>query len=150
MEKRINIQAVEPLAYKAMLGLENYLSQVSISKRFIELIKIRSSQLNNFAFCINMHAKDAMSNGESLLKILLLSAWREAPDHFTEEEKVILELTEEITFIHRKGLSSETYEKARIYFSENEIAQLIMAVVTINSWNRIAVSIHLPIGDLSN
>ncbi|WP_026953656.1 carboxymuconolactone decarboxylase family protein [Algoriphagus vanfongensis] len=150
MEKRINIQAVEPLAYKALLGLENYLSQVSISKRFIELIKIRSSQLNNCAFCINMHAKDAMFNGESLQRILLLSAWREAPDHFTEEEKVILELTEEITFIHRKGLSSETYEKVRIYFSENEIAQLIMAVVTINSWNRIAVSIHLPIGDLSN
>lgn len=146
MEKRINIQAVEPLAYKAMLGLENYLSQTTIPQSYKELIKIRSSQINNCAFCIDMHAKDAMSHGESLQRILLLSAWREAPDHFTEEEKVILELTEEITYIHKEGLTSKTYQKAMEFFSENEIAQLIMTAVTINSWNRIAVSTHLPIG----
>ncbi|SFW18392.1 alkylhydroperoxidase AhpD family core domain-containing protein [Sinomicrobium oceani] len=145
MEKRINIQTLEPQAYKAMLGLEGYLSKVAISKTLKELIKIRSSQLNNCAYCINMHTKDALTHGETQQRIFLLSAWREAPDLYTPQEQVTLELTEEVTLIHRQGLRTETYQKALKYFSENEIAQLLMAVVTINSWNRIAVSTHLPV-----
>lgn len=147
MEKRINIQTVEPQAFKAMLGLEGYLSKISISKTLKELIKIRSSQLNNCAFCINMHTKDALANGETQQRIFLLSAWREAPNLYTEQEQVALEMTEEITLIHQQGLSTETYQKALKHFTENEVAQLIMAVVTINSWNRIALSTHLPVED---
>ncbi|WP_268224500.1 carboxymuconolactone decarboxylase family protein [Sinomicrobium oceani] len=147
MEKRINIQTAEPQAFKAMLGLEGYLSKVSISKTLKELIKIRSSQLNNCAFCINMHAKDALANGETQQRIFLLSAWREAPDLYTAREQVALEMTEEITLIHQQGLRTETYQRALKHFTENEIAQLIMAVVTINSWNRIALSTHLPVED---
>lgn len=147
MEKRINIQALEPQAYKAMFGMEAYLSKVTISKTIKELIKIRSSQINNCAFCINMHTKDALANGETQQRIFLLSAWREASDLFTDQEIVAIEMTEEITLIHQNGLRSETYQKALQFFNENEIAQIIMAIVAINSWNRIAVSTHMPITD---
>ncbi|MFI2744444.1 carboxymuconolactone decarboxylase family protein [Zhouia sp. PK063] len=145
MEKRVNIQTLEPQAYKAMLGLEGYLSTIAISKTLKELIKIRSSQLNNCAFCIHMHTKDALKYGESQQRLFILSAWREASDLFTAQEKVALEMTEEITLIHQQGLTTVTYQKALTVFSTHEIAQLIMAIVTINSWNRIAVSTHLPI-----
>lgn len=145
MDKRINIQSLEPQAYKAMLGLEAYLAKSSISKNLKELIKIRSSQLNNCAFCINMHTKDALANGEIQQRIFLLRAWREAGDLFTEQEKAVLEMTEEITLIHNHGFREETYQKALQHFSENEIAQVIMVIVTINSWNRIAVSTNLSV-----
>lgn len=147
MEKRIEIQALEPQAYKAMFTMEAYLSKVTISKTIKELIKIRSSQINNCAFCINMHTKDALANGETQQRIFLLSAWREASDLFTDQEIVAIEMTGEITLIHQNGLRSETYQKALQFFNENEIAQIIMAIVAINSWNRIAVSTHKPIAD---
>jgi|SRR5690606_8489706 len=147
MEKRISIHTLEPKAYKAMSGLEAYLSQTDLSKTLKELIKIRSSQINNCAFCINMHTKDALANGETQQRIFLLSAWREALDLYTDQERVALEMTEEITTIHQHGLRSETYQKALEVFSENQVAQIIMAIVTINSWNRIAVSTHMPISD---
>lgn|SRR5690606_15327668 len=147
MEKRINIQGLEPQAYKAMFGLETYLEKTAIPKTIKELIKIRSSQINSCAYCINMHTRDALANGETQQRIFLLSAWREAPELFTEQEKIVIEMTEEITLIHQSGLRSETYQKALEFFSENEIAQLIMAIVTINAWNRIAVSSHMPLED---
>lgn len=147
MENRININTVEPLAYKAMLGLEGYLSKVEISKTLKELIKIRASQINNCAYCIAMHTKDAMKYGESIERIVLISAWREATKFFTEEEQIVLSMTEEVTLIHQNGLSSETYSRAAKLFTENQIAQILMAIVTINAWNRIAVSTHLQIED---
>lgn len=147
MEKRIDIQALEPQAYKAMLAMEAYLSKISISKTIKELIKIRSSQINNCAYCINMHTKDALANGETQQRIFLLSAWREALDLYTDQEKVAIEMTEEITLIHQKGLSDQTYQKALELFSESQVAQIIMAIVVINSWNRIAVSTHKPLDD---
>lgn len=147
MEKRINIQGLEPQAYKAMYGLETYLEKTAIPKTIKELIKIRSSQINSCAYCINMHTRDALAKGETQQRIFLLSAWREAPELFTEQEKIVIEMTEEITLIHQSGLRSETYQKALEFFSENEIAQLIMAIVTINAWNRIAVSSHMALED---
>lgn len=147
MENRINIQSLEPQAYKVMFAMESYLSKVSISKTVKELIKIRSSQINNCAYCINMHTKEALANGETQQRIFLLSAWREAFDLYTDQEKVVIEMTEEITLIHQQGLSSETYKKALKFFNENEIAQIIMAIIAINSWNRIAVSTHKPLDD---
>lgn len=142
MEKRININEVEPQAYKAMYALEGYLATTQLSKTHKELIKIRASQINGCAFCIDMHTKDALKNGETNQRIFLLNAWRET-DLFSEEEKLILSITEEITLIHDKGLSNETYKKAEQFFDKNFISQIIMAVVTINAWNRIAVSTHL-------
>jgi AhpD family alkylhydroperoxidase len=144
MDKRINIQELEPNAIKAMYALEGYLATTTISKTQKELIKIRASQLNGCAFCIDMHTKDALKNGETNQRIFLLNAWKETT-LFTEEEKVILAITEEITLIHNQELTDQTYQKAIAIFGQNYLAQVIMAVVTINAWNRIAVSTHLEI-----
>lgn len=146
MQKRFNIKEVAPNALKAMVGLEIYLSQSSISRTTKELIKIRASQINGCAYCINTHTQDAIKNGETNQRIFLLNSWREAEGIFTDEEKVVLAITEEITLIHRNGLSDETYSHALQFFSETQIADIITAVITINLWNRVVLSTHLLIG----
>ncbi len=132
MKSRLNIQKLEPKAYEAMYGLENYLANSELDKLHLELIKIKASQINGCAFCINMHTKDAMKLGETNQRIFLLNAWRETT-LFTEEERVILAMTEEITNISQHGLSEETYQKALTLFSENYIAIIIIAITTINA-----------------
>ena len=144
METRIKIQDVQPAAWKAMLALETYLAGSQLSKSQKELIKLRASQINACAFCIDMHSKDALKNGETPQRLLLLNAWRET-DVFSEEEKALLAITEEITLIHQHGLSPATYHTAKQFFSDEVLAQIIMAVVTINAWNRIAISTQLPV-----
>ena len=126
-----------------MYALEKYLAASKLSNTHKELVKIRASQINGCAFCIDMHTKDALKNGETQQRIFLISAWRET-DLFSEEEKVVLQLAEEVTLIHKQGLTSETYNKALDFFDENYLAQIIMAITTINAWNRIAVSTHKP------
>ena len=142
MEKRININDVEPQAIKAMYGLVGYLSTIKLAKKSMELIKIRASQINGCAYCLDMHTTEALKIGETNQRIFLLNAWREA-GLFTEEEKVVLAMTEEITLIQNGGLSDETYAKAEQFFDKQLIAQIIMAIVTINAWNRIAISTQL-------
>ena len=144
MSERINIQKLEPKAYQAMFGLENYIQNSGLSKTHIELIKIRASQINGCAFCINMHTADALKQGETSQRIFLLNAWRETT-LFTEEEQIILAMTEDITLIAQGGLSEEVYQKAKTQFDENTIAKIIMAIVTINAWNRIAISTHMQV-----
>lgn len=139
MEKRIDIQKIEPKAYTSMYSLENYLRTAELNKTHLELIKIRASQINGCAFCIDMHTSDALKAGESAKRIFLLNAWEDT-GLFSEEERVILAMTEEITLISEHGLSDETYSKAEKLFSPNYLAQIIMAIVTINAWNRIAIS----------
>ncbi|MGX1640824.1 carboxymuconolactone decarboxylase family protein [Sphingobacterium sp. NPDC055431] len=139
MENRIDIQQLEPDAFKAMFALENYLHNSGLSRTQFYLIKIRASQINGCAFCINMHTTDALKQGETAQRIFLLNAWKET-GLFTEEEKIILAITEEVTLISQNGLSDETYRKAEQLFDGNQIAQIIMAVVTINAWNRIVIS----------
>lgn len=145
MSARLNIANVDSAAYKAMLGLEGYLQTISLNHIQKELIKIRASQINRCAFCLDMHTKDALKYGETTQRIFILNGWREAKDFFTEEEQVLLAMTEEITLISDKGLTEETFQKAKQYFDEATIAQIIMAIVTINAWNRIAVSTHLEV-----
>jgi AhpD family alkylhydroperoxidase len=145
MEKRVNINDAEPQAFKAMYALVGYLGTTQISKVNMELIKIRASQVNGCAYCLDMHTKDALKIGITTQRIFLLNAWRET-SLFTEEEKTVLAMTEEITLISNKGLSDETYKKAEQFFDKNTIAQLIMAIVTINAWNRIAISTQLEPG----
>lgn len=111
-----------------------------------ELIKIRASQINGCAFCLDMHTKDALKYGETPQRIFLLNAWRDAKELYTEEEQVILMIAEEITLISQKGLTEETYQKARELFDETQISHIIMAGIVINMWNRIAISTHMPIG----
>ena len=146
MKTRVKIQDAQPAAWKAMFGLETYLAGTALTKVQKELIKIRASQINGCAFCIDMHTKDALKNGENNQRIFLLNAWRET-DKFTEEEKTILAITEEITLVHLHGLSDEVYENASKYFSAKVIAQIIMAAATINAWNRIAISTRIPVSN---
>lgn len=144
MKKRIDIQKTEPKAYQAMFGLEAYLENSQLSKTHLELIKTRASQINGCAFCLNMHTIDALKQGETAQRLFLLNAWRET-DLFTEEERVVLAITEEVTLISQHGLSDATYEAAEKLFDEHYIAQIIMAVVVINAWNRIAISTNKSI-----
>ena len=139
MKTRFNIQEVAPDAYTAMSGLEGYVRKTPLKFAYKELIKIRASQINHCAYCIEMHTTDARKHGETESRIYALSAWRESP-LFSEEERALLALTEEVTLIANKGLSDETYAELQRYFDEATIAQAIMQVVTINAWNRITIS----------
>jgi AhpD family alkylhydroperoxidase len=142
MQNRVNINKTEPQAYKAMYALEEYVATTQLTKTQKELVKIRASQINRCAYCIDMHTKDALKKGETAQRIFLLNAWRET-DLFNEEEKALLAITEEVTLIHDQGLSDETYKKAEQLFGKNCVAQIIVAVSAINAWNRIAVSTNM-------
>ena len=143
MSKRINFNDVQPSAYDAMEALDKFVEETSIDKLHKEFIKIRASQINGCAYCVDAHSHDALNLGESLQKVLLISAWREAKNIFSEEEQLLFRVTEEITLIHQHGLSDETYRKAIQVFGEEKTAQIIMAIVTINAWNRIGVATEL-------
>jgi AhpD family alkylhydroperoxidase len=143
MNTRINIQQVEPAAYKAMYGLEGYLQTSQLSKTHKDLIKLKASMINGCAYCINMHTRDARKNGETEQRIYLLNAWRETT-LYTEEERAILALTEEVTLI-QNHVSDETYKTAERLFGANYLSHIIMAIVTINAWNRIAITTELPL-----
>ncbi len=129
--------------YKAMFALEKSLAASDLRKTHRELIKIRASQINGCAFCINMHSRDARQHGETEQRIYLLNAWRET-DLYTPEERVILALVEEVTRIQHH-VSDKTYREAVELLGESYTAQVIMATVTINAWNRIAISTEMPL-----
>jgi len=139
MSNRINIGKVEPAAYKAMMALEHYLTTTGISPLHQEMIRIRASQINHCAYCINMHTRDARKAGETEQRIYLLNAWRET-SLYTEEERAILTLVEEVTLIANAGVSDEVYQQAIKVLGEQKTAQVIMATLTINAWNRIGIS----------
>ncbi|MDO6675466.1 carboxymuconolactone decarboxylase family protein [Tenacibaculum sp. 1B UA] len=142
MKQRLNIQELEPNAYNAILEIYKYLETTTLSKKSKNLIKIRASQINTCAYCIEMHTVEALKNGEAQNRIFALSAWRESP-LFSEEEKALLAATDEITQISNNGLTEETFQKLKSYFSDNEIAQIIIQIGEINIWNRIAVSTQM-------
>lgn len=143
MDRRINIETVHPDAYKAMINLAGIVSKTSITPIQKHLISVRASQINSCSFCINMHTKEALNAGETQQRLFLLSAWKET-DIFSDEEKAILALTEEVTLIHQHGVSDTTYQNAQKFFSERTISEIIMAIVMINGWNRIAVTSRTP------
>jgi AhpD family alkylhydroperoxidase len=142
MSKRINIFQVEPEVYKSVMVLENYVVNSGINKTHLELIKIRASQINGCAYCLDMHTRDARKHGETEQRIYVLNAWRDT-SFFTEEEKAILALTEEITQISHAGLSDQTYQQAATVLDEHYLAKVITAISVINVWNRIAISTRL-------
>lgn len=143
METRVNISQTLPKAYEAMMGLEKYIASTSLTPIHKELIKIRASQINGCAFCINKHTRDARKLGETEQRIYLLNAWRETT-LYTEEEQVILAMTEEVTLI-QNHLSKATYDNAQKLFDEKYISEIIMMIITINAWNRIAIATEKPI-----
>lgn len=142
MKTRIDVGQIEPKAYEAMMVMEKYLGESTIEIGLSELIRFRASQINGCAYCIEMHSQEALKKGENQNRLFALSAWWESP-LFTEKEKSALAMTDEITEIVKDGLSDVTFEKVNKYFSENEIAQLIMLIGTINTWNRIAISTQM-------
>lgn len=147
-QKRINIKDLERNSYKAMLTMESYVQNSQIPQLLSELIKIRASQINGCAYCIDMHTEETLAAGETERRIFALSAWKESP-LFSEEERAVLQLTEEITFIARLGVSDETYGKVLKFFGERVLAQIIMQIIMINSWNRLAVATHQVFEPLS-
>lgn len=138
MKERINIQKTNPKSHQGMFALEKFLNESSLSKSHKELIKIRASQINGCAYCLDMHNRDARANGETEQRLYTLSAWRDT-DFFSEEEQAILALTEEVTLI-TGHVSDETYQRAADLFDEVQLSEILMAIITINAWNRIAIS----------
>ncbi|KOY16349.1 carboxymuconolactone decarboxylase family protein [Paenibacillus xylanivorans] len=139
MSLRVNYRVANPGAFKAMMAMEQHVSGQFEDKVLYELLKIRVSQINGCAFCLDMHAKDLLKLGDYADHILLLSVWREVP-LFTEKERVMLELAEAVTLISDQGVPLELYEKVKEHFSDAELLDLILAINTINNWNRIAIT----------
>lgn len=138
MKARINYSEVAPDAMMAMVGLEKYLANSGLERPLYELIKLRASQINGCAYCIDMHAKDARKAGETEQRLYALNAWRETP-FYTQRERAALAWTEELTLISEKDVPDSLYEHVSTYFNEKEMVALTMAIVAINGWNRLAI-----------
>lgn len=145
MQSRMSIKDIEPGVYAAMLAAEKQISQFRLDPKLRELIKVRVSQINGCGYCLNLHTAEAIKLGETPQRLFTLSAWWETP-FFTEEEQVALKLAEETTLIAKEGVTDGTYNKAVTIFGEQKVAQLILAILTINNWNRIAISTHMVAG----
>jgi len=147
MQSRLNSQEASPAAYRAMLGLEMFLRKSSkLEPSMIELVKMRASQINGCAYCIDMHSKDARAAGESEQRLYALNAWRETP-FFTDRERAALAWTEAVTLITEDHVPDPVYEEVRQQFSDEELVNLTMAVVAINGWNRLAIAFRAVPGE---
>jgi len=142
MIERMNIDKAEPRIYKAMDAADRQIAAFDLDPKLVELVKLRASQINGCGYCVNTHSKDARKAGETEQRVFAIAVWWETP-FFTQAEQAALKLTEEITRIGEGGLSEDTYQKALQHFGSTGVAQLIFTVVTINSWNRIAISMHM-------
>jgi len=140
MESRIDYYKVAPAgASQAMLGLEHYVRNCGLEHQLLELVKMRASQINGCAYCIDMHSKDARAAGETEQRLYALNAWRETP-FFTDRERAALEWTESLTLISTNHVPDELYERVSKHFTEAEMVNLSLAVIAINGWNRLAIS----------
>ena len=145
MSERIDYSKVTPEGYRAMSGLERYVRGSGLEPSLLELVKLRASQINGCAYCIDMHWKDARARGESEQRLYGLTAWRESP-YYTERERAALAWTEAVTLIADSHVPDELYEEVRQYFNETELANLTFALVAINGWNRLAISLRTEPG----
>ena len=136
---RVNIQQSQPEAYNALLGLEKYLANSTVDADLQEIIRVRASLLNGCQFCTGMHTEAAKKLGVNEEKIAALANWKQS-DLFSDKEKAVLTMTDSVTHISTNGLPEDEYQKASTFFSENEMAQLIVLMATINAWNRLGVS----------
>lgn len=145
MKARVNGLAMSQEPTQAMRALQAYVAKSGLDHSLIELVKMRASQINGCAYCLDMHSKDARALGETEQRLYTLSAWHETP-FFTDRERAALAWTEAVTLIHQ-GVPDEVYQKAREQFSEQELVDLTWAIVTINGWNRMAISFAAVPGD---
>jgi AhpD family alkylhydroperoxidase len=142
MTPRLNPTAAAPDAYKAMIGLENYIKSCGLEPSLIELVKMRASQINGCAFCLDMHSKDARAHGETEQRLYLLDAWRESP-LYTACERAALGWTEALTLVAQTRAPDEDYAALKQHFSDAEQVKLTLLIGTINTWNRIAIGFRL-------
>ena len=139
IKHRLDVWKEEPFYCDQISGIDKRLYESTISKSLIEIIKIRVSQMNKCAFCIDYHTQDALKKGETGRRIFALSAWQESP-LFTDVERAVLEVVEEMTFIFNHGVSNDAYEKLKSFFTEKEIADIIICICHMNFLNRVGIS----------
>jgi AhpD family alkylhydroperoxidase len=139
MEPRINYMKVAGGGFQAMLGLEKYLRDCGLEERLMHLIKLRASQINGCAYCLDMHWKDLRAIGESEQRMYSLDAWEESP-YYTERERAALAWTEAVTRVSEDHVPDEVYESVRKHFNEKELADLTLVIATINAWNRLSIA----------
>jgi AhpD family alkylhydroperoxidase len=141
-EERLSVYEVDPKATEAVLALERYVQASGLEKQLHELVKIRASQLNGCAYCLDMHNRDARAGGEDQRRLDVLSAWREAPDLFSPAERAALAFTEAVTLIADDGVPEAVWTDVTRHFDHAGVVHLLMATAVINVWNRLAVSTH--------
>ena len=139
MKPRMNFYQAAPDTIKALSALETQVQASGLEQSLIELVKTRASQINGCAFCINMHTQDARKRGETEQRLYLLDAWREAPC-YTDRERAALAWTEAVTLVSETHIPDAVFEQAKKHFTETELVNLTMAVISINSWNRMAIA----------
>lgn len=145
MERRIDYTRVAPGALHAMLGLEKYLAGCGIEPGLLNLIRVRASQMNGCAYCIDMHWKDARAAGETEQRLYGLDAWAESP-YYTERERAALVWTEALTRVADGHVPDDVFERVRPHFTDEELANLSLGVVAINGWNRLSIALRAPAG----
>ena len=138
MESRLDYQRIAPGAVQAMLALEAYVRQSGLERSLVHLIKIRASQINGCAFCLDMHTREARADGESEGRLYLLDAWREVPD-YSDRERAALAWTEAVTLVADGRVSDEVYRSVSQQFTNKELVDVTMAVIAINGWNRLSI-----------
>ena len=146
MEPRIAYNKYSPNALHAMFALEKHLKSSTIEEKLLHLIKLRASQINGCAYCIDMHSKDARAGGDSEMRLYALNAWRETP-FFTPRERAALAWTESLTLISKNHAPDEIYDATLKEFSEQELVDLTYAIATINAWNRLAIAMRAVPGE---
>ena len=146
MKARFDYTKAAPGAYRAMVSLEQYLLGCGLEEPLLNLVRLRASQINGCAFCIDIHWKDLRMGGETEQRLYGLDAWRESP-YYTDRERAVLAWTEAVTNIRDGHVRDEVFEEVKRYFSEKEIADLTLAVGQINMWNRLAISARAPAGN---
>jgi AhpD family alkylhydroperoxidase len=139
MKARINLMNVNPGIIQAVLGLEKQVSKGGLDHKLLDLVRMRASQINGCAYCLDMHSKDARAAGETEQRLYGLNAWRETP-YYSARERAALEWTEALTLVTEEHVPDDVYERVRAEFSEDELAHLSLAIVAINSWNRLNVA----------
>jgi AhpD family alkylhydroperoxidase len=139
MNARIDITRVNPGIMQAMFALERQIRKSGLDQKLLELVRMRASQINGCAYCLDMHSKDARANGETEQRLYGLNAWRETP-YYSDRERAALELTESLTLVAERGVPDEVFDRVKQQFSEDEIAHLSLAIVSINGWNRLNVA----------
>jgi AhpD family alkylhydroperoxidase len=147
MKSRIDWFTASPGATQALLSLQGFVNKCGLEPTLLELVKLRASQLNGCAYCIDMHTKDARAAGETEQRLYLLDAWHEAAHLYNERELAALGWTEAVTHVSDGHVPDEVFEKARAQFSAAELVNLTLAISTINSWNRLNVAFRVPAGD---